>query len=38
MEETRSSGERVHTFSLFFELNEFFARGGRLGQDFPNQQ
>ena len=38
MEETRSSEERVHTFCLFFELNEFLARAGRLGQDFPNQQ
>ena len=27
----------IHFF-LFFELNEFLARGERLGQDFLNQQ
>ena len=26
------------TFLYFSELNDFLVRGGRLGQDFPNQQ
>ena len=38
MEETESFQNYVHAFSYFSGLNEFFVRGGRLGQDFPNQQ
>ena len=38
MEETESFQTYVHAFSYFSGLNEFFVRGGRLGQDFPNQQ
>ena len=38
MEETESFQNYVHAFLHFSELNGFFMRGGRLGQDFPNQQ
>ena len=38
MEETESFQNYVHAFSYFSGLNEFFVRGGRLRQDFPNQQ
>ena len=38
MEETESFQNHVRAFLYFSELNEFFVRGGRLGQDFPNQQ
>ena len=38
MEETDSFQNHVRAFLYFSEINEFFVRGGRLGQDFPNQQ
>ena len=38
MEETESFQNHVRAFLYFSELNGFFVRGGRLGQDFPNQQ
>ena len=38
MEETESFQKHVRAFIYSSELNVFFVRGGRLGQDFPNQQ